>query len=73
SLPILQSIKIPQHEIQSEAESVKAWYEFQKFLSGGSTLLTPADQEMKIRRSSALKLLPLIESQEELSSYASLI
>ncbi|MHC5733200.1 MAG: type IV secretory system conjugative DNA transfer family protein, partial [Nostoc sp.] len=40
SLPILQSIKIPQHEIQSEVDSVKVWYEFQKFLSGGSTLLT---------------------------------
>lgn len=73
SLPILQSIKIPQHEIQSEADSVKAWYEFQKFLSKKSTLLTPADEEMKIRRSLALKLLPLIENQEQLSSYASLI
>ncbi|MBN3869722.1 type IV secretory system conjugative DNA transfer family protein [Nostoc sp. JL33] len=73
SLPILQSIKIPQHEIQSEADSVKAWYEFQKFLSKKSTLLTPADEEMKIRRASAIKLLPLIENQEQLSSYASLI
>ena len=73
SLPILQSIKIPQHEIQSEADSVKAWYEFQKFLSKESTLLTPADEEMKNRRSLALKLLPLIENQEQLSSYASLI
>lgn len=73
SLPILQSIKIPQHEIQSEAESVKAWYEFQKFLSKKSTLLTPADEEMKIRRASAIKLLPLIENQEQLSEYASLI
>ncbi|MBC6431883.1 type IV secretory system conjugative DNA transfer family protein [Nostoc sp. HG1] len=73
SLPILQSIKIPQHEIQSEASSVKAWYEFQKFLSKESTLLTPADEEMKIRRSLALKLLPLIENKEQLSDYASLI
>ncbi|MCC5603936.1 type IV secretory system conjugative DNA transfer family protein [Nostoc favosum] len=73
SLPILQSIKIPQHEIQSEADSVKAWYEFQKFLSKKSTLLTPADEEMKIRRASAIKLLPLIENQEQLSEYASLI
>ncbi|QLE53944.1 type IV secretory system conjugative DNA transfer family protein (plasmid) [Nostoc sp. C057] len=73
SLPILQSIKIPQHEIQSEADSVKAWYEFQKFLSKNSTLLTPADEEMKIRRASAIKLLPLIENQEQLSEYASLI
>ncbi|MDZ7965851.1 MAG: type IV secretion system DNA-binding domain-containing protein [Nostoc sp. DedSLP03] len=73
SLPILQSIKIPQHEIQSEADSVKAWYEFQKFLSKESTLLTPADEEMKIRRASAIKLLPLIENQEQLSEYASLI
>ncbi|WP_265276876.1 hypothetical protein [Nostoc sp. KVJ3] len=69
----MQSIKIPQHEIQSEADSVKAWYEFQKFLSKKSTLLTPADEEMKIRRASALKLLPLIETQEQLSEYASLI
>ncbi len=73
SLPILQSIKIPQHEIQSEVDSVKVWYEFQKFLSKESTLLTPADEEMKIRRSLALKLLPLIENQEQLSEYASLI
>lgn len=73
SLPILQSIKIPQHEIQSEADSVKAWYEFQKFLSKESTLLTPADEEMKVRRALALKLLPLIENEEQLSSYASLI
>jgi type IV secretory pathway TraG/TraD family ATPase VirD4 len=73
SLPILQSIKIPQHEIQSEVDSVKAWYEFQKFLSKKSTLLTPADEEMRIRRAEALKLLPLIETQEQLSSYASLI
>ncbi|MDZ8035153.1 type IV secretory system conjugative DNA transfer family protein [Nostoc sp. DedSLP04] len=73
SLPILQSIKIPQHEIQSEADSVKAWYEFQKFLSKKSTLLTPADEEMRIRRAEALKLLPLIETQEQLSEYASLI
>ncbi|MBG1269772.1 type IV secretory system conjugative DNA transfer family protein [Nostoc sp. WHI] len=73
SLPILESIKIPQHEIQSEADSVKAWYEFQKFLSKKSTLLTPADEEMKIRRASAIKLLPLIENQEQLSEYASLI
>jgi type IV secretory pathway TraG/TraD family ATPase VirD4 len=73
SLPILQSIKIPKHEIDSSVTSVKAWYEFQKFLSGGSTLLTPADEEMKIRRASAIKLLPLIENQEQLSEYASLI
>ncbi|QLE52663.1 type IV secretory system conjugative DNA transfer family protein (plasmid) [Nostoc sp. C057] len=73
SLPILQSIKIPQHEIKSEADSVKAWYEFQKFLSKKSTLLTPADEEMRIRRAEALKLLPLIETQEQLSEYASLI
>ncbi|WP_375491676.1 type IV secretory system conjugative DNA transfer family protein [uncultured Nostoc sp.] len=73
SLPILQSIKIPQHEIQSEVDSVKAWYEFQKFLSKKSTLLTPADEEMRIRRAEALKLLPLIETQEQLSEYASLI
>lgn len=73
SLPILKKIKIPQHEIQSEADSVKAWYEFQKFLYKESTLLTPADEEMKIRRSLALKLLPLIENQEQLSEYASLI
>ncbi|WP_375466860.1 type IV secretory system conjugative DNA transfer family protein [uncultured Nostoc sp.] len=73
SLPLLQKIHIPQHEIDSEASSVRAWYEFQKFLSKKSTLLTPADEEMKIRRSLALKLLPLIENQEQLSSYASLI
>ncbi len=73
SLPLLQKIHIPQHEIDSEASSVRAWYEFQKFLSKKSTLLTPADEEMIFRRSLALKLLPLIENQEQLSSYASLI
>jgi type IV secretory pathway TraG/TraD family ATPase VirD4 len=73
SLPLLQKIHIPQHEIDSEASSVKAWYEFQKFLSKKSTLLNPADKEMIFRRAEALKLLPLIENQEQLSSYASLI
>ncbi|OYD90436.1 hypothetical protein CDG77_17325 [Nostoc sp. 'Peltigera membranacea cyanobiont' 213] len=73
SLPILQSIKIPQYEIQSEADSVKAWYEFQKSLAMKSILKPPADEEMRIRRASAIKLLPLIENQEQLSSYASLI
>ena len=73
SLPLLQKIHIPQHEIDSEASSVRAWYKFQKFLSKKSTLLTPADEEMIFRRDLALKLLPLIENQEQLSSYASLI
>ncbi len=73
SIPILQNIHIPQHEINSEAASVKAWYKFQKSLAMKSILKPPADEEMRIRRAEALKLLPLIETQEQLSEYASLI
>ncbi|MHC0068356.1 type IV secretory system conjugative DNA transfer family protein [Nostoc sp. UIC 10890] len=73
SIPILQNIHIPQHEINSEAVSVKAWYKFQKSLARKSILKPPADEEMRIRRAEALKLLPLIETQEQLSEYASLI
>ncbi|WP_341531989.1 TraM recognition domain-containing protein (plasmid) [Nostoc sp. UHCC 0302] len=73
SIPILQKIHIPQHEIDSEITSVRAWYKFQKSLASKSTLKPPADEEMKIRRAAALKLLPLIENQEQLSEYASLI
>ena len=73
SIPILQNIHIPQHESDSEAASVKAWYKFQKSLAMKSILKPPADEEMRIRRAEALKLLPLIETQEQLSEYASLI
>ncbi|MDZ8135838.1 MAG: type IV secretion system DNA-binding domain-containing protein [Nostoc sp. DedQUE04] len=73
SIPILQNIHIPQHEIDSEATSVGAWYKFQKSSASKSILKPPADQEMKIRRQAALELLPLIENQEQLSEYASLI
>lgn len=73
SIPILQNIHIPQHEINSEAASVKAWYKFQNSLAMKSILKPPADEEMRIRRAEALKLLPLIETQEQLSEYASLI
>lgn len=73
SLPLLQKIHIPQHEIDSEALSVKAWYKFQKALADKSTLEIPADEEMRIRRQEALKLLPLIENKEQLLEFASLI
>ncbi|QLE59717.1 type IV secretory system conjugative DNA transfer family protein [Nostoc sp. TCL26-01] len=73
SLPILEKIKIPQRDIKSEIESVKLWYEIQKKLALQSSLEIPADEEMRVRRQEALDLLPLIENQEQLSEYASLI
>jgi hypothetical protein len=65
SLPLLQKIHIPQHEIDSEALSVRAWYNFQKALADKSTLSIPADEEMRIRRQEAERLLPLIESKSK--------
>ncbi|UKP01038.1 type IV secretory system conjugative DNA transfer family protein [Nostoc sp. UHCC 0870] len=73
SLPILEKIKIPERDIKSEIESVKIWYEFQKKLAEQSSLQIPADEEMRVRRQEALDLLPLIENQEQLKEYASLI
>ncbi|MBD2303394.1 type IV secretory system conjugative DNA transfer family protein [Nostoc sp. FACHB-87] len=73
SLPILEKIKIPQRDIKSEAQSIKIWYEFQSKLASQSTLQTPANEEMKIRREEAQRLLPLIENKEQLEEIAALI
>jgi len=73
SLPILEKIKIRKRDIKSESESIKIWYEFQNELASKSTLQTPADEEMRVRRESAVKLLPLIENREQLEEYASFI
>ncbi len=73
SLPILEKIKIPQRDIKSEAQSIRMWYEFQSRLASESTLQTPANEEMKVRREEALNLLPLIENREQLKEIAALI
>ncbi|MCG6133990.1 MAG: type IV secretion system DNA-binding domain-containing protein [Nostoc sp. LLA-1] len=62
SIPVLQQIRIPKHEIKSEGFSVKAWYEFQKDLASKSSLHIPASEEMNLRRMEAEKLLPLTEN-----------
>ena len=66
SLPILQKINIPQHDIKAEVMSIKAWYEYQKYLASESTLKIPADQEMEKRRTEALRLLPLKDKKAQL-------
>ncbi|MBE9210535.1 type IV secretory system conjugative DNA transfer family protein [Nostoc sp. LEGE 06077] len=73
SLPILEKIKIPQRDIKSEAQSIKVWYEFQSKLASQSTLQTPANEEMKVRREEAQRLLPLIENRQQLEEIAALI
>jgi hypothetical protein len=72
-LPILQSIKIPQRDIKSETESIKMWYEFQSRLASVSPDQTPANEEMKVRRQEAKKILPLRENVQQLSEIAALI
>lgn len=73
SIPILQSIKIPQHEIDTQVASIAAWYRFQSQLISRSTLDIPADQEMRTRRAAALEMLPLIENREQLEDLAAQI
>jgi type IV secretory pathway TraG/TraD family ATPase VirD4 len=72
SLPILEKIKIPQQDIKSEAQSRKIWYEFQSGLASQSSLKTPADEEMRVRREEAKKILPLIENVQQLEEIATL-
>ncbi|MHC5938972.1 TraM recognition domain-containing protein [Nostoc sp.] len=73
SLPILEKIKIPQRDIKLESKSIKMWYEFQSRLASFSPLQTPANEEMKVRREAAKRILPLIENVQELEEIAALI
>ncbi|MCF2151949.1 type IV secretion system DNA-binding domain-containing protein [Desmonostoc muscorum LEGE 12446] len=66
SLPILEKINIPKHDIKSEGMSIKTWYEYQNKLADKSTLEIPAEQEMEKRRSEALRLLPLKDKKAQL-------
>ncbi|MBC1237336.1 type IV secretory system conjugative DNA transfer family protein [Nostoc sp. 2RC] len=66
SLPILEKIKIPKHDIKSEQMSIKTWYEYQKYLADKSTLQIPADREMEKRRTEAIRLLPLKDKKAQL-------
>ncbi|AUT04630.1 hypothetical protein CLI64_29780 (plasmid) [Nostoc sp. CENA543] len=66
-LPLLQKIQIPQHEIQSEGKSIKAWYEFQNQLTLKSNLKNITGQDMEKRQAEALKLLPLADPKAQIT------
>ncbi|MBX9256227.1 type IV secretory system conjugative DNA transfer family protein [Desmonostoc muscorum CCALA 125] len=66
SLPILEKINIPKHDIKSEGMSIKTWYEYHLKLAEKSTLEIPAEQEMEKRRTEALRLLPLKDKKAQL-------
>jgi type IV secretory pathway TraG/TraD family ATPase VirD4 len=66
-LPLLQKIQIPQHDIQSEGKSIKAWYEFQNQLTLKSNLKNITGQDMEKRQAEALKLLPLADPKAQIT------
>jgi type IV secretory pathway TraG/TraD family ATPase VirD4 len=60
SLPILEQIKVDDRDIKAQEESTAIWYEYQQELLRNSKLKVPGDEEMRIRRQEAERLLPLI-------------
>ncbi|MBD2166470.1 type IV secretory system conjugative DNA transfer family protein [Calothrix membranacea FACHB-236] len=64
-LPLLEQIRIPQSDHNSEVASVEKWYELQQEFISKSTLKEPSGEELEIRRFSAEKLLPLVDEKQQ--------
>ncbi|BAY14083.1 type IV secretory system conjugative DNA transfer family protein [Calothrix sp. NIES-2098] len=64
-LPLLEQIRIPQSDRNSEVASVEKWYELQQEFISKSTLKEPSGEELEIRKFSAEKLLPLVDEKQQ--------
>ncbi|MBD2531905.1 type IV secretory system conjugative DNA transfer family protein [Nostoc flagelliforme FACHB-838] len=65
-LPLLEQIRIPKNDIDSEITSIKTWYEIQQQFVSKSTLREPAGEELERRMLEAEKLLPLVDKKSEI-------